>query len=363
MTTLWKIIVLVLSIAGITLLHYTTGTHQHFYHDIYQRLYYLPIIFSAFWFGLRGGLAASVVISVLYAFHIVFQLGAMPSTEIERFLEILLYNVVGGVTGYLAERERKLRVMHQEAAERLSESYRRLEEQTGRVLEIEEQLRRADRLSTLGELAAGMAHELRNPLSSIKGTAEILQGDYKPGDRKYEFIGIMVKEVERLNRVVEEFLRFARPLPLQPTDVDLGEEISSVTHLLKGQAANIAMDIIPFSIPKIKADREKLVQVFLNIVLNAIQAMPNGGRLTITASVSNGFVELSFRDTGPGIPEENRDRLFKPFFTTKSAGTGLGLAISNRIVEAHGGKITFESKVGMGTTFRVRLPAITSKSQ
>lgn len=356
MKTRWKIAALVLPITGITLLHYTTSTHQHFYHDIYQRLYYLPIIFAAFWFGLRGGLATSVVISVIYLPHLLFQMRVLPSMEIERFLEILLYNVVGGVTGYLAERERKLRIMHQDTAERLAESYKRLTEQTGRVLEIEDQLRRADRLSTLGELAAGMAHELRNPLASIKGTAEILKGDYRPEDRKYEFISIMVKEVERLNRVVEEFLRFARPIPLQTADVDLGEEIGSVIHLVKGQAAGVNVEIIPFAIPRIKADREKLVQVFLNIILNAIQAMPDGGRLTISASEANGHVDVSFRDTGSGIPEENRDKLFKPFFTTKRSGTGLGLAISNRIVEAHGGKITFESEEGKGTTFKISLP-------
>lgn len=356
MSSTLKITVLAISIAGITILHYTTGTHLHFYHDIYQRLYYLPIIFAAFWFGLWGGLSASLIISVIYAAHVVLQLGLLPSTGIERFLEILLYNVVGGITGYLAGRERRLRVMHQETAERLSESYSRLTEQTGRVLEIEEQLRRADRLSTLGELAAGMAHELRNPLASIKGTAEILKGDYRPGDSKYEFIGIMIKEVERLNRVVEEFLRFARPLPLQPTEVDLGEEIDSVIHLVRGQAPGIEIEVIPFAIPMVRADREKLVQVFLNIVLNAIQAMSDGGRLVISAKEVDGFVEVSFKDTGPGIPEEDRERLFKPFFTTKIGGTGLGLAISNRIVEAHGGKIAFESDTGKGTTFRVMLP-------
>lgn len=349
--------ILVLSISGITLLHYTTGTHQHFYHDIYQRLYYLPIIFAAFWFGLLGGLVVSIVISIIYLPHVIFQLGALPTMDIERFLEVLLYNVVGGVTGYLAERERRLRIMHQETAESLAESYKKLTEQTGRVLEIEEQLRRADRLSTLGELAAGMAHELRNPLASIKGTAEILKGDYKPEDKKFEFISIMVKEVERLNRVVEEFLRFARPIPLQTAEVDLGEEIGSVVHLVKGQAPGVDIEVVPFSTPSIKADREKLVQVFLNLILNAVQAMPNGGRLTVSASKVDGNVEVSFRDTGSGIPEENRDKLFKPFFTTKSAGTGLGLAISNRIIEAHGGAITFESEAGKGTTFMVRLPA------
>lgn len=356
MTAAWKITLLVLAIAAITLLHYKTGIHLHFYHDIYQRLYYFPIIFSAFWFGLAGGLSTSIVISVIYAFHVIFQLGLLPSVDIERFLEIFIYNIVGGVTGYLAEKEKSLRMMHQDAAERLSESYSRLTEQTERVVEIEEQLRRADRLSTLGELAAGMAHELRNPLSSIKGTAEILRGDYSSDDKKYEFIGIMIKEVERLNRVVEDFLRFAKPLPLQPTDVDLSEEIASVIHLVRGQAAGVDMEILPFSIPKVKADREKLVQVFLNIVLNAVQSMPSGGRVIISARAAEGCVELSFRDTGPGIPEENKEKLFKPFFTTKSTGTGLGLAISNRIVEAHGGKITFESEAGKGAIFKVRLP-------
>jgi len=359
-----RITVLALSIIGISLSHYFTPLRLPMLHDILQRLYYLPIILAAFWFGLRGGLVSSIVVSILYAPHIIFQWGGHPSMELEKYLEIVLYNVVGGVTGLLSEREESRREELRRTARGLEDSFRKLQSQADLIIRIEEQLRGAERLSALGELSAILAHEIRNPLGSIRGTAEILKDDYRPGEPKYEFLEILLKETDRLNRVVEDFLGLARPIEVERDNCDVQAELAEVIALLNGeaQARGVRLDLVPAMLPPVRGDREKLRQVFLNLILNGIQATGRGGRLTVTAipvpaeDASPAAVELAFADTGVGMEPELMERIFEPFVTTKAEGTGLGLAITQKIVESHGGKIVVESTRGKGTTFRVRLP-------
>ncbi len=359
-----RMVLLALSIVGISLLHYLTPLHLPVLHDIFQRLYYIPIILAAFWFGLRGGLVTSIFVSFLYAPHILFQWGIGPSLEMEKFLEIVLYNVVGGITGYLSQREEDRREELEKTARGLEESYRKLQGQADLIISIEEQLRRAERLSALGELAAVLAHEIRNPLGSIKGTAEILKDDFLPGDRKYEFLEILVKETDRLNRVVEDFLHLARPIQVERETCDIMAQLGDVVTLVTPEAAarGVRLLLTPARVALVRGDPEKLRQAFLNLVLNGIQAAPRGGALTITAERrpdSDGtppVIEITFADTGDGMEPDVMARIFEPFFTTKAGGTGLGLAITQRIVESHGGKIDVESAKGKGTTFRVKLP-------
>jgi two-component system, NtrC family, sensor histidine kinase HydH len=355
---------LALAVIGISLLHYLTPLHRPMLHDIFQRLYYIPIIFAAFWFGVRGGLCTSIIVSIMYAPHVLFQWGVHPTLELEKFLEILLYNVVGGITGFLSQQERERREELERTASGLAESYRKLQSQTDLIIGIEEQLRRAERLSALGELSAVLAHEIRNPLGSIRGTAEILRDDFRPGDRKYEFLEILVKETDRLNRVVEDFLGLARPVQVERESCDLMAELREVVALAAGEAAAraVRLELVPTALPPVRGDREKLRQVFLNLVLNGVQACRRGGSMTITpihhppGEGGAGMVELTFADTGEGIDPQVLPRIFEPFFTTKAEGTGLGLAIAQKIVESHGGSIEVESEAGRGTTFRVQLP-------
>ena len=213
-TFVLRIVILAAFVTGITVLHYFTPLNLPMLHDIYQRLYYIPIIMAAFWFGLRGGVCCALIVSIVYAPHVLFQWGEHIQMELEKYLEIILYNVVGSVTGLLSQRERIRTYQLQQTAIGLERSYEKLSLQSERITEMEGQLRKAERLSTIGELAAVLAHEIRNPLGSIQGTAEILKDDFKPGDRKYEFLEIMVKESKRLNNVVEDFLRLARPQPV-----------------------------------------------------------------------------------------------------------------------------------------------------
>ena len=358
--SLFRIGLLALAILGISLLHYLTPLHLHHLHDIFQRFYYLPIILSALWYGFRGGLGCALAVSVVYAPHILFQWGEGFTLGMEKYLEIVMYNVVGGVTGLLAQRERERSVELERTAAGLEESNRKLQAHAEQIIMVEEQLRRAEKLSTLGEMAAVLAHEIRNPLGSIRGTAEILRDDYRPGDPKHEFIEIQIKETERLNHVVEDFLRLARPQAPEMRRCSLGEELETIVTLTANDARQRGVSLIftpPATRLDVTGDGEKLRQAFLNIVLNALQATPGGGSVTIAAQQTNGSCEVSFRDTGPGIPAEIQARIWEPFFTTKPDGTGLGLAVTRKIIEAHGGTLTVTSAEGEGTTVLVRLAA------
>jgi two-component system sensor histidine kinase HydH len=351
-------------IIGISLLHYLTPLRLPILHDIFQRLYYIPIILAAFWFGFRGGLVSAILVSILYAPHIMFQWGGHLTMDLEKYLEILLYNVVGGITGFLSQKERTRAVQLQDTARGLEESFNKLQSQADLIIEIEEQLRRAERLSALGELSAALAHEVRNPLGSIQGAAEILKDDYHPGDKKYEFCEILVKESERLNRVVADYLRLARPRPVETRNCDVAGELRTIAVLFSTDAKRrgVRLELKLKQLPAVKGDPEKLRQAFLNIILNGLQATPAGGSVTLTAvcdeanGVGTPAVILNFTDTGPGIEPDKLEKIFEPFFTAKAGGTGLGLAITKKIIEGHGGRIEVESVLGGGTTFRVILP-------
>ena len=357
---------LAISIIAISLLHYLTPLHLHYLHDIFQRLYYLPIILAAIWFGLRGGLVCSLIVSIMYAPHILFQWGGNVTLELEKYLEIVLYNIVGGVTGLLSLRERERSDELQKTAEGLEQSYKKLQEQSEQLIAIEKNLRSAEKLSTLGEMAAVLAHEIRNPLGSIRGTAEILRDDYRPGDSKYEFIDIQIKETERLNRVVEDFLRMARPLQNHMVCCSVQPELETVALLVANDAKERKVSLVlepPAADVAVRGNGEKLRQAFLNLVINSLQATPNGGSLTISTSVCRleevaDMCEIRFCDSGEGIDAESMTKIFEPFYTTKPDGTGLGLAITKKIIEGHGGTIQIESVVGRGTTVLIRLPLL-----
>ncbi len=360
-STIFRLTLISTFIIGITLLHYFTPLRLPMLHDIFQRLYYIPIILAAFWFGFGGGLASAIVVSILYVPHVMYQWGGHPAMDLEKYLEIVLYNIVGAVTGLLSQREQARAAQLRETARGLEESYRKLQSQADLIIETEEQLRRADRLSTLGQLSASLAHELRNPLGSIRGAAEILKDDYRPGDRKYEFCEILVKESERLDNVVEGFLGMARRQPVETLDCDVAAELRAVTLLLSTEAKKrgVRLELQADELPPVKGDPEKLRQAFMNIILNALQATSAGGSVTVAAAFAevvgdgSGTVTITVSDNGPGIESDMLARIFEPFFTTRTGGTGLGLAITKKIIEGHGGFIDVESAPGNGAIFRI----------
>jgi signal transduction histidine kinase len=296
---------------------------------------------------------------------VLVQWGHLPSSHLEQYLEILLYNTIGFLTGFLSTKEHAQRLRAEEAAQHLTASYDKLRQQADLILEIEDQLRRADRLTALGELSAGMAHEIRNPLGSIRGTAEILRDAFPPENRYAEFSQILISEVDRLNKVLEDFLNFARPKSSEMNDFRPDSVLREVLQLTQQQAAKqrISLSWDEQPLPAALGNAAQFKQVFLNLILNALQAMSAGGQLRISTTRKEDQIEMVFQDTGPGIPREYLDKVFNPFFTTKAEGTGLGLAITYRIIRNHCGRISVACPPEGGTVFTLTLQAVDHRCQ
>lgn len=234
-----------------------------------------------------------------------------------------MFFVIGGLTGALADVERAQKRKIEETAAKLSETYAQLQASM-------EQLRRADRLSALGELSAGLAHEIRNPLGSLEGAVEILCRSELAEPTRQEFAEMAGREVARLKGLLTNFLEFARPQAPRRTLVEPQLILESVSQLAGETAKMSGISIRSESAPMaaVSVDAEQIKQVLLNLVLNAVQAMPGGGAITLRSRQGSGSVLLEVADQGVGIPQENLERIFDPFFTTRAGGTGLGLSIA-----------------------------------
>lgn len=448
---------------------------QDTFHILLRRLYYVPIIFAALRFGIRGGLITSLLSTALFMPHAAESMGGfVGTTSIDNLFEVILYNVVGFTTGLVVESRRRQAQRYEEvvklnkeiedretairhmqaytesilgsvasgviscdkrgivvtanpAARRLlgrdyedliafplssvfeghaellrasrlvlsGEQDRAMLETTlevpggdGRPLtaavritphrsrgqtvgavitledltevrELTEQLMRADKLSGLGELVAGVAHEVRNPLGVIRASVQMIEQEMESGCASAELTHVMLQEIDRLDAVVSALLDFGRPSESQFGAVRPSSTLDEVALLTRRFAADHKVEVktvYPDELPEIWADEDRLKQVFVNLISNAIQAMPDGGRLTIDATAQGGFLRVSFTDTGAGIPAEEQARIFDPFHTTRAEGTGLGLSIVHRIIDAHNGFIRVDSEPGEGATFTVGLP-------
>jgi two-component system sensor histidine kinase PilS (NtrC family) len=216
---------------------------------------------------------------------------------------------------------------------------------------------RAERLASIGRLAAGIAHEIRNPLASISGSVEMLKTTPGADEDSRQLMDIAVREVDRLNRLVTDLLDYARPHSEERRPLDLGEQVSEIARVFEQErrpGLTVALTITPGVL--VEAATGQLRQVLWNLIRNAAQAMPDGGPISITVAVEGGAAVLAIRDGGVGIPAETFDRIFEPFYSTKAGGTGLGLATVARIVDDHRGAIDVDSELGRGTTFTVRFP-------
>lgn len=228
--------------------------------------------------------------------------------------------------------------------------------------ELERQMREAERLAAVGRMAGAVAHEVRNPLSSIRGLAFLLQNKFAEGSRERESAALLVRETERLNRTITEMLELTRPAPPVLSPVDMGALLKQSLALMAaelGEAGITARLDCPDGLPHVLGDADRLRQVLMNVLLNARQAMEGGGELAarLALSADGRFLELTVADTGPGIPPDTLAHVFEPYFTTKPGGSGIGLAVTRKIVTDHRGLIDIESGEGQGATVRVRLPA------
>lgn len=227
------------------------------------------------------------------------------------------------------------------------------------VKSLEEELRRSERMAALGKMAAGVAHELRNPLSSIKGLAILLKSRFQEKSQDQKTADILVQEVERLNRSIGELLDYARPQKLVKEAVRPEELVQKAVSLIRMDAESVGVSVeftADTKMPLVLADQDKLNQVFLNLFLNSIQAMEAGGRLAIRLATEGRNVLFTVTDTGCGVSKDDLPRVFDPYFTTKPEGTGLGLALSLKLVEEHGGAMSFASEPDGGATVVVALP-------
>jgi PAS domain S-box-containing protein len=225
---------------------------------------------------------------------------------------------------------------------------------------LEMQLRRTERLAELGTLASGMAHEIGTPMNVILGRAEyLLQRAADEGMKKG--LATIITQVERITKVMNQLLAFARRRTPERRAVDLGEIVDDSLEMFQERIAQCRITVektIESSLPPVCADRDQLIQVFINLLMNSIHAMPEGGQLRLSLDRESSYARLGVSDTGHGMPEEIRSKIFEPFFTTKDfgKGTGLGLTVVKGIIEEHGGTIAVESAVDKGTTFWIRLP-------
>lgn len=341
-------------ILATALVYFTHGIESK-----YALIYLLPVTSGAYTFETAGSVATSLAAVASYG-----SFGLMPrppGTEVDELYELIVncifFFIVGAVVNTLSQRERAERQKLREAHEELRRRLHQLET-------MEEQVRRSERLAALGEMAAGLAHEVRNPLGIIRSATELLGDEKEPGGNRSELTRSVIEEVERLNTVVSDFLDFARPVAPKKEPLEVPLLISRVLALLETEAAQKGITIKwtppDGSFPQVEGDGTMLHRALLNLCKNSLEAMESGGTLSVdvraTGASGSQSVIVSVHDTGPEIPEEIRSKIFNPFFTTKSEGTGLGLALVHQIIDSHGGSVSFTSEAGQGTTFLVSLP-------
>lgn len=450
----WVILLLILII---TILHYSNLMSEWEVHLFYRKLYYVPIILSSFRYRLKGGLISSIIISMLYAPHLLMFGNELSITMINQYLEIVLYLTIGFITGRLVELDYKKQkllenkvieitklqnytknivdsinsgvistdsnffitsinrigkdilginekeeinitdilndknlvdILNQVKIQKLQFTdikasinidgedkflsitvlplFNILDKVQGLVIIIQDKSReknleaqtvRADRLVAVGELASGIAHEIRNPMGIIKTISQTLLEESDEKDLS-EGLEIIVKEVDRANKVINGILNFAKPSDNEMKEVSLNElfkEVDLITDKYLS-ANNANMELLIGHDINIVADKEKLKQVFINLIFNGVQAMGKGGKISVTTDLREKGVNISFKDTGTGIKKENLKKVFDPFFTTKEKGVGLGLSVSDRIIQDHNGYLVVDSIEGEGTQIDIYLP-------
>lgn len=340
-----RMAVVAVGIGVASALHYFTSPSLILWHNLFQRLYYLPIIYAAIYFGWRGGLIASTASAVCYIPHILHAWHHMLDYAMNQYAEIIVFFLVGTVTGVLADRgmrqRRELAALNRE----LQDSF--------------EQIKRADRLSAIGQLSASLAHEIRNPLASIDGATNLIESEQTPQETRTASLAIIRKEVQRLNRLLTNLLDFARPRKpeFQAAHADrLIDAIIALAGHSAQQKGIVLRKDVPTGVPAFECDPEQMKQVLLNLTINAVQAMMGAGEIVLAARQHDSAVAISVRDQGPGISDEDLDKIFNPFYTTKDTGTGLGLSVVYQIVNQHGGVVMADRNPEGGMTFSLTIP-------
>ena len=321
-------------------------------HNVLHHLNFLPLMVAGMLFGWRGAAIAAVAASLLNAPSIAQYWLTWPLDAKDQILELSIFSAAGLIAGFLSDRERSHRYKLEETRRKLEEIYLELHENVAKM-------KKAERLSAAGQLAASLAHEVRNPLASISGAAGILRRGVARAEYLEDSLDIIQKESQRLNKLLTNFLNFANPRSPRLQRTDPTAILSSVASLAEHAAGDRHITLVlnsPRQGAEIDCDPEQLKQVLLNLIINAIEASPAHSAVRLSARMEQTRLLIDVEDEGSGIPDEVSDRIFDPFFTTKPQGTGLGLAVSSTIVSQHGGTLSFHRKLPQGTTFRIELP-------
>jgi signal transduction histidine kinase len=334
------------------LLHYLLQRNSVDGADTLSYIYFLPVVFGAIRFGRRGGIATGLLAGTCWLAAVA---GAGPPGVLQNTTkvlpDVLVLFLAGFLAGTLTDRERKRTRTLQKTTSELAEVYEELHHNF-------ELMKRNERLYAMGQLSAGLAHEIRNPLASIEGAAAIMKSEPGSEERRLEFLDIIQKECRRLNRLLTNFLEFARPQPPQYTPVDIDRLFESVIVLAShaiGRKPVTLRRVVESGMPALECDPEQMKQVLLNLTINAIQAS-HEGEIVLQAQLRDGKAQIQVRDPGSGMAPELAGRLFDLFFTTKENGTGLGLPVAHRIVSQHGGILSASNNEDKGMTFSVVLP-------
>ncbi len=320
----------------------TTTAQSNLMRHVLADLCYIPIVLAAIWFGLRGAVITTTCIAAFSLLFLISNPPLNPRDIIGDYIEIILFYLVGAVSGMVLDRDRRLRKV---------------------LAETQKNLYQAERLSIIGQMVASIVHDFKNPLISIMGASKILRDKSLSDKQKDEYVTVIENEAQRLDGAVRILLTYPRPTPPQLEEIDVRETLNALNKHLGLQCINqgIRLTVRSVEVPPIKGDNSKLYQAFSNILINAMQAMPQGGRLDLNCyrseNNSSRSVVVEISDTGPGIKKDVLPKIFQPFFSTKSDGTGLGLAIAKSIITEHGGRIEIDTVEDQGTKFSIAFPA------
>ncbi|WP_407313330.1 ATP-binding protein [Desulfosporosinus sp. SB140] len=355
-----------LVVAILTAIHYTNYHYEMNYHILLQFAYYLPVIYAAMRFGPAGGILSGLVITLLILPFMTHFHDMNPSAVYTQWVEIGLINVIGWLTGFLTGQERRAKRKYQLALTVQKELVEKLRREGLERERLEEEIRQTERLTALGHMSAGLAHELRNPLGIMKVSIQLLAQEKVDDGVVSEYCRVLLEECERLNRLVNEFLSFARPKEPIRGRVTMGklldEGVALIQPALRQHHIQLKQVRSHLDEQEVEVDLDQMKQVILNILLNAIDAQNEGGIICIEGVQQEGFAGLAFSDEGPGISPDTMPYIYDPFFTTKEKGTGLGLSVVHRILDQHGGKITAANRLERGVRVEILLPILKNRN-
>lgn len=326
-----KVVIIAVMIGGILCFHYLTFPELRYYHAVYRMLFYLPLVLGSLWFGMKGAVYICVSVSVLFLPHAIRQWQWFSLEDFHRLSEGVLYIGIALILGFLVERERKK----------------------------QRALVRVRSLAAVGKAVSEIAHDMKTPFMAIGGFAKQVFEKLEPDNPDRKKLGLVIQETAHLESMVKEMLDFGKPVELQFIEIDFNELVSDSVRVAQPMAKENGVELetnLARSLPSVVLDAPRVKQILSNLITNAIQASHTGDRVRVCTRLNSLGIVLEVADHGEGIAKEYHESIFHPFFSTKREGTGLGLGIVKKIVETHGGEVSFCANQEKGVTFTVRLP-------